>query len=747
MVQLYAGENHIDSLRQKLDQALVEEKISILNDISMAYWHISLDHSVEYASEALELAINLNDKKGTADALNRLGNAEYLRTNYHDALDHYNHSLEIRLDIDDQEGILGSYNNLFLVHDQMGKKDISVHFLQKALELSVELEDKSEIAHYSNLMGSINIELHEFDRAEANIKRALDIYQIIEDSAGIASSYHNLGRMYQTMSLYDKALEQFFIALQLFKDINNINGIASVNNNIGIIHKHLNNYDIALDYYYQSLEIYREQGGIKRDVAALFNNIGIVWYEKEEYEMALDYYNQALESYESLKYNQGISITSHNIGMIFARTGNYRNAFESHMRSVEINKSSGDIFSLANNYNNLGELFLLQKDYNKALGFLEESLDMAIKINAKEIIRENYLFQSEIYRETFDYEKSLLFYELYDAYRDSIYTLDTGKTIAELQVIHDRERQISQLDILQKDNHIQYLKIRKQRSLLIFLWGLALITGLFLFVVLNISRHKKRLNLVLNEKNKQLENAGLELMNSEKNLQRLNKTKDKFFSIIAHDLKNPFNSLLGFTEMLSRNYKELSREQIYSYIDIINKSAINLYQLLENLLEWSKSQTGNIKYSPARFRIKNIAESEISTVQSYADSKNIKIGMNISTDTSAYADKSIISSVIRNLLNNAVKFTHHGGEIIISASENENYIELSVSDNGIGIGPREQKKLFNLEYNITTSGTNDEKGTGLGLLLCKEFIEKSGGKLWVDSKVGEGSKFTFRIPK
>ncbi len=747
MVQLYAGENHIDSLRQKLDQALVEEKISILNDISMAYWHISLDHSVEYASEALELAINLNDKKGTADALNRLGNAEYLRTNYHDALDHYNHSLEIRLDIDDQEGILGSYNNLFLVHDQMGKKDISVHFLQKALELSMELEDKSEIAHYSNLMGSINIELHEFDRAEANIKRALDIYQIIEDSAGIASSYHNLGRMYQTMSLYDKALEQFFIALQLFKDINNINGIASVNNNIGIIHKHLNNYDIALDYYYQSLEIYREQGGIKRDVAALFNNIGIVWYEKEEYEMALDYYNQALESYESLKYNQGISITSHNIGMIFARTGNYRNAFESHMRSVEINKSSGDIFSLANNYNNLGELFLLQKDYNKALGFLEESLDMAIKINAKEIIRENYLFQSEIYRETSDYEKSLLFYELYDAYRDSIYTLDTGKTIAELQVIHDRERQISQLDILQKDNHIQYLKIRKQRSLLIFLWGLALITGLFLFVVLNISRHKKRLNLVLNEKNKQLENAGLELMNSEKNLQRLNKTKDKFFSIIAHDLKNPFNSLLGFTEMLSRNYKELSREQIYSYIDIINKSAINLYQLLENLLEWSKSQTGNIKYSPARFRIKNIAESEISTVQSYADSKNIKIGMNISTDTSAYADKSIISSVIRNLLNNAVKFTHHGGEIIISASENENYIELSVSDNGIGIGPREQKKLFNLEYNITTSGTNDEKGTGLGLLLCKEFIEKSGGKLWVDSKVGEGSKFTFRIPK
>ena len=744
--QLYAAESTIDSLINKINEADAHDKVDLLNEISREYWSVSLEKSLVYAREALELAIRLNNKNGIANALNRIGNAEYLNSNYQEALAHYNKSLEKRLEIDDHIGILGSYNNLYLLHDLLGNKDLAADYIKKALELSIKIGDKSEIANYSNIQGNIKSELHDFDNAIINFERALEIHTVITDIEGIAGTFNNMGRMYQRMSLYDKAQECFYEALPRYRETGNINGIASVKNNIGITHKQMNNLDIALDYYNRSLKIYKEQSVTRRAIASVLNNIGIVWYEKENYETALDYYSQALESYESFNDIQGIATASHNTGIIHTRMGNYQGAMESYMKSVNINKTVGDNYSLANNYNNLGELHLLKKDFEIALDYLEKGLEMAVSMNAKDLISENHLFQSDIYKETGQYDKALLSYRNFDAYRDSIFTEDTGNKIAELQVRQKRASQVSELELLQKDSDIHKLQLERQRTFVIYLGIIALITVLFVFIILVMYRYRINLNLSLQEKNQQLENAHSELILSEKNLQELNNAKDKFFSIIAHDLKNPFNALLGFSETLKQNYKDLSREQIKTYIDIINKSATKLYQLLENLLEWSKSQTGNINYIPEKFKVKEMTDCEIYNLTPNAERKNITIQSDISPNVTAYADKNIISTVFRNLLNNAVKFTYNDGIIIISAKEKKKHIEISVSDNGIGISKIEKKKLFNLDYNITTAGTNDEKGTGLGLLLCKEFVEKSGGSIWVNSKPGKGSTFTFTIP-
>jgi signal transduction histidine kinase len=194
--------------------------------------------------------------------------------------------------------------------------------------------------------------------------------------------------------------------------------------------------------------------------------------------------------------------------------------------------------------------------------------------------------------------------------------------------------------------------------MLFYLGGIALLTVIFIFGIQAMYRYRRKLNMTLNQKTLQLEHANKELILAEKSLQKENATKDKFFSIIAHDLRNPFNAMLGFSEMLNQNYKELTGQQIHTYIDIINKSATNLYQLLENLLEWSKSQTGNIQYSPEKFQLKDIADTGINTVKVNAERKNIKIKTAISSRLTAFADKNIISTVIRNLVNNAVKFTH-----------------------------------------------------------------------------------------
>jgi two-component system, sensor histidine kinase and response regulator len=173
---------------------------------------------------------------------------------------------------------------------------------------------------------------------------------------------------------------------------------------------------------------------------------------------------------------------------------------------------------------------------------------------------------------------------------------------------------------------------------------------------------------------------------------------------------------------------------------------MNLYRLLENLLEWSRAQTGNVLMKPEKFSLKQIADMSINPLIENAGLKNISVDIDISPDIFVYTDKNLISTVIRNLFSNAVKFTHSEGRIILSAKKIDGYTEMAVTDNGVGIEPGEQKKLFNIDYNSATTGTHDEVGTGLGLLLCREFVEKCGGSIRVESEPGKGSTFIFTIP-
>ncbi len=274
---------------------------------------------------------------------------------------------------------------------------------------------------------------------------------------------------------------------------------------------------------------------------------------------------------------------------------------------------------------------------------------------------------------------------------------------------------------------------------------LFLIILIMVFLVLYY-REKKLQPLILAQ-NRELEKRASELAQTEQDLVRLNSTKDKLFSIIVHDLKNPFNALLGFTEILHEDSGNLSREQVFTYFDIINKSSANLYLLLENLLEWSKNQTGNIIYSPGEFEILDLVKNEINNAYATAERKKIILETDIHPGIKVMADKNLMATVLRNLLNNAIKFTPKNGKVSVRMVEEEKCFRVSVWDTGTGISENEQKKLFNLASSYTTTGTENEKGSGLGLIICKEFIEKNGGALSLASEPGKGSTFSFTIPK
>jgi len=236
------------------------------------------------------------------------------------------------------------------------------------------------------------------------------------------------------------------------------------------------------------------------------------------------------------------------------------------------------------------------------------------------------------------------------------------------------------------------------------------------------------------------------LKESEKRLRELNATKDKFFSIIAHDLKSPFTSIIGLSELLAEQVSKNDYNGIDEYANMIQTSSWHAMDLLTNLMEWSRSQTGRMVFNPVNIKIGELIEEASALLEESANQKSITIAKDLPVGLIMFADKSMINTVLRNLISNAIKYTNPGGRIDISAIQGEKELTVNVSDNGVGIKEETLEKLFLIGASTSTRGTSDEEGTGLGLILCKEFISKHGGKIWAESLPGQGSRFAFTIP-
>lgn len=261
--------------------------------------------------------------------------------------------------------------------------------------------------------------------------------------------------------------------------------------------------------------------------------------------------------------------------------------------------------------------------------------------------------------------------------------------------------------------------------------------------ITEIKKNEERLRLLVEK----FENLNIQLKKSEQELKELNSAKDRFFSIVAHDLRSPFSSLLSFSEFLVEDIDELPKDEIKSFAEKINESSRTVFSLLENLLQWSRIQTGKIPYEPITFNIYHKINQIMNLLKNNAEAKKINVVNDVPASAIVFADEDMMFSVIQNLLSNAIKFTRESGSIVFRAHPRENEIMVSITDNGVGIKEEDIRKLFRIDSHHTTYGTKEEKGSGLGLLLCKEMVERNRGKISVASKVGEGTTFSFTIPK
>jgi signal transduction histidine kinase len=270
---------------------------------------------------------------------------------------------------------------------------------------------------------------------------------------------------------------------------------------------------------------------------------------------------------------------------------------------------------------------------------------------------------------------------------------------------------------------------------------------------IQLKQYQEHLELLVKEKtekleiiNRKLESTNNKLEESRDRLMELNRAKDKFFRIIGHDLKGPIGQMIQFSELIEENYKELSEEKLLPFIKAMRESSIRSFKLLENLLDWARSQTGSISFKQVSFSMADLIRDNVDLLIRQAEVKEITIDIIGLDERFVSADKNMLNTVIRNLITNAIKFTKTGGRIEIQSQKFKNKYFVSVKDNGVGLSSEDKGQLFRLDSGYTTLGTNNEKGTGIGLILCKEFVERHKGKIWVESTLGEGSVFMFTIP-
>ncbi len=574
---------------------------------------------------------------------------------------------------------------------------------------------------------------------------AQNISEDLNDPSLTATSLYMVGNAYYLLGDFPRSMDYYLQSLDLREELGDSNTIASSYNNIGAVYLNMDDDQRALEYFKKSGDLFRALGD-NHQLFPILNNIGAVYMENEILDTAFQYFVQAYDIAEQSGNEINLSIALANLGETAMAMGLYAQSEQYQARAYEISHGLGDKGMMATIKSNLGKLYLQTKDLPKALNAFRESLVLAREINSLPVIQENYKNLSEYYSRKGAYEQALHLYKMYDLVKDSIMSQEGLIQIKELELKFSARSLQQEIELLRMDNEIQSLKQTRLKYGIISLTVLTFALILIFIIYLQRNRFKKETTRLLEDKNLLLEKANKKLQESEKHLKELNSTKDKFFSIIGHDLRNPLNALLGFSELISGNSRDYSSEEIQKYSKIINDAAKNIHLLIENLLEWSRSQSGNIEFNPRETELLPIIEDIVNIFDIQSEKKNISIEINVADGLQVFADVNLLSTILRNLIGNAIKYTSKNGKIQVSAEPAVDGVSVSVRDTGVGMTKDQLDSLFSLAHGPSTPGTSEEKGTGLGLILCKEFIDKHAGRIWAESEPGKGSTFSFVLP-
>ena len=527
-----------------------------------------------------------------------------------------------------------------------------------------------------------------------------------------------IGHGYNQKGEYQKAISYYIKYAEIAIDLRDKNAESGAYIAIGDAYSLMGDHSNSVEFYNRGIRITREiNDSIKLATALL--NAGDEYFNYGSMDTALRYFEESGQIFNAVDYKIGTAYNLGNMGMVLASQGRHNAAENLMIEASAILQELEDYYPISVYYMYIADIYLQQGDIDRALLFATNSLDLARTYQLNEQIMEVALKISEIYESTglkadaFDYLK------IHNAYRDSLNKEEMIRQIADLR---------TEFEVSQKQVEVDLANQQKRNQQII---SIALVSVLSLSAILLITLYRN---------NQQRKKTNRELAT-------LNETKDKFFSIISHDLRGPVSSFYGITRIIKMYLKRQDYKGLNKLTDEIDRSVKTLGDLLDNLLNWAIQQREQLPYQPEKIALKELFTYVTDIFNDAARAKNINFEIPLSEDFEIFADRNTTQTILRNLVSNAIKFTPAGGTISLKGDRAQPGIAMIVSDNGIGIPQEKLDSLFSFKARKSTFGTSGEKGLGLGLQLVYEFVSLNKGEIEVTSREGKGTSFTVLLPE
>jgi len=667
-------------------------KARLFHEYARTFMTTRMDSAEKYYNLSLELSKKLGYDKGKMRALNGLGNILLISGNPGEALTRFTESMKIAYKENDPDFLCMINNNMGVAFDKLGLLDSAVKYNQVALDYAQKIKSGKRQAKCLSDLATNATHRGDYEKAISFNLKAKEFYESEHNTFDLTLVYIRLGVIYSEIKDFNKSIQSYRIALKFNDTLKNQRLRMTMVNNMGYLYYDIRKqYDTAKLLLNEALTLAQQFKSLEILVSARIN-LGNIAMEEQDYKKALEYF-----------------LVAYNLPQV-AGMNRERTALEVNMGET---------------YRKLGNPVLARK-------FLLLGLEHAQKNSFME-------FKKNAFLNLFELETSLNHYKIANEYlvkyhglKDSLWNRDIKTRIAELEFKSELNRKTALTQILQRKNELKEQVINRQRILVAGIALAVVLLVVLVFVMLGSRNRIRTINRILDEKNHKLE--------------ELNKTKDKFFSIVAHDLKSPFNALLGFLSDLDESYDEFDENHRKKIIQSLRRSSNNTYNLLVNLLEWAQIQRDPLSNNPKEVELMIVVSEVMEVLQPRAERKKQLLQNEVEQGFTIFADPMLIKSLLINLVNNAIKFTPPAGKIRVYANKGGGMISICVADNGIGIPEDKIPLLFRLDNSFKRMGTEFEAGTGLGLVMCREYVELMGGEIVVKSRPGEGSTFCCSIP-
>ncbi len=739
-----SANGNLDSLQNLLSKGETQNRFDVLNEIinislsknditnSVKYTdqlvfelNLSSAHpNIKYYLTALQAYKDANElnkfvglAKNTLSHFKNYDNPEFVNlykliTNYYYFNGKYNYNLE--LIIPKYKSILSSSDTktkaLFVRsiaqnYIMTGSLDSALTFANKNLEFRKLLKDTAALGHAYNSIGVIYWKLGDLLNAYLNYTKAEKFCKAGKDTSTLLLTYNNLGLVFQRLKYYKKAKEYMQEGLVLAKTQQNYYGIAYAYRRLADLDLELNNFTESKTFLDSSLTYYKIA---KRDllITDVYYLYGKLYQAEGKFDKALKYYNLGLENKDNILDKFVISLLLTKRGEIYINTGKYDFALKDVNEALDI--SSGNRYSV--------------------------------------ILRDNYFNLYKINKALKKFEESVLYLEKYNELKEQLLNESIVNLINERDIKSSIEKSTEFSIRLKKENELQKTIIQNNKLINYFYGYIFIISLIALFIIAYQLFKVRKLNNKIKIQNINLVTVNDQLIEKNKLLEKANETKHKLFSIIAHDLKNPFFSILGFANIIKEQAEESGIKGIKNYSEILLSASFSLVDMIDNLSKWAKLQQEKIMPTISNFNIYEEFETILSQNSANIKLKSISIIKNFSSDNFINADKDMTSTIIRNLLSNAIKFTPEKGTITISCNKTDNEVFFAIKDSGRGISEEMIEAILSNKTINSSFGTNNEKGSGIGLSVCKDFINSQNGTLSIISSLGNGAEFIVKLP-